>query len=60
MHLGLVRERERLGQAAHERSHPQEDRGLWLTAGLATHVGLAIFEQPERFLVAAASTALAA
>jgi hypothetical protein len=26
--------------------------GLWLSAGLATHVGLAIFEEPERFITA--------
>ena len=25
---------------------------LWLGAGLATHVGLAIFEEPERFITA--------
>ena len=47
-------------RVAYDRSHPQEVRGLWLAAGLATHVGLAIFEQPERFVVAAASEALAA
>jgi hypothetical protein len=28
---------------------------LWLGAGLATHVGLAIFEEPERFIVTAPS-----
>jgi hypothetical protein len=27
-------------------------RALWLGAGLATHVGLAIFEEPERFITA--------
>jgi hypothetical protein len=27
-----------------------ELRALWLGAGLATHVGLAIFEEPERFI----------
>jgi len=27
-----------------------EVRALWLGAGLATHVGLAIFEEPERFI----------
>jgi hypothetical protein len=25
-------------------------RLLWLAAGLATHVGLAIFREPERFI----------
>lgn len=33
----------------------EEARALWLGAGLATHVGLAIFEQPERFVTAAPS-----
>ena len=28
----------------------EETRAAWLGAGLATHVGLAIFEEPERFL----------
>lgn len=28
---------------------------LWLGAGLATHVGLAIFEEPERFVTAVQS-----
>ena len=32
-----------------------EARALWLGAGLATHVGLAIFEEPERFVTAAPS-----
>ena len=27
-----------------------EVQALWLGAGLATHVGLAIFEEPERFI----------
>jgi hypothetical protein len=27
-----------------------ELRVLWLAAGLATHVGLAIFREPERFI----------
>lgn len=27
-------------------------RALWLAAGLATHVGLAIFREPERFVMA--------
>ena len=29
-----------------------EVQALWLGAGLATHVGLAIFEEPERFVTA--------
>jgi hypothetical protein len=29
-----------------------EAQALWLGAGLATHVGLAIFEEPERFITA--------
>ena len=32
-----------------------EARALWLGAGLATHVGLAVFEEPERFVVAVPS-----
>jgi hypothetical protein len=32
-----------------------EVQALWLGAGLATHVGLAIFEEPERFVIAAPS-----
>jgi hypothetical protein len=32
-----------------------EAHALWLGAGLATHVGLAIFEEPERFIIAAPS-----
>jgi hypothetical protein len=32
-----------------------EALALWLGAGLATHIGLAIFEEPERFIVAAPS-----
>ena len=31
----------------------EEARALWLGAGLATHVGLAIFEEAERFVIAA-------
>jgi hypothetical protein len=34
----------------HERVSRDEVRALWLGAGLATHVGLAIFEEPERFI----------
>ncbi|HEV7564527.1 MAG TPA: hypothetical protein VGO31_01045 [Microbacteriaceae bacterium] len=34
-----------------------ELRAVWLGAGLATHVGLALLEQPERFIRATASTA---
>jgi hypothetical protein len=36
----------------HERVSRDEVRALWLGAGLATHVGLAIFEEPERFITA--------
>jgi len=36
----------------HESVARDEVRALWLGAGLATHVGLAIFEQPERFITA--------
>jgi hypothetical protein len=34
----------------HEAVSREELWALWLAAGLATHVGLAIFEEPERFL----------
>jgi hypothetical protein len=34
----------------HESVSRDEVRALWLGAGLATHVGLAIFEEPERFI----------
>jgi hypothetical protein len=49
----------------HESVGRDELRALWLGAGLATHVGLAIFEEPERFITAgepspATSAALAA
>jgi hypothetical protein len=49
----------------HESVNRDEVRALWLGAGLATHVGLAIFEEPERFITAgepspAAPAALAA
>jgi hypothetical protein len=37
----------------HEDLGPEEVRALWLGAGLATHVGLAIFEEPERFVTSA-------
>ncbi len=33
-----------------ERASADELRALWLAAGLATHVGLAIFREPERFI----------
>jgi hypothetical protein len=33
-----------------ERASADELRVLWLAAGLATHVGLAIFREPERFI----------
>ncbi len=36
----------------HESVSREEVRTLWLGAGLATHVGLAIFEEPERFITA--------
>lgn len=36
----------------HESLGRDEVHALWLGAGLATHVGLAIFEEPERFISA--------
>jgi hypothetical protein len=36
----------------HETVSGDEVQALWLGAGLATHVGLAIFEEPERFITA--------
>ena len=39
----------------HESVSRDEVRALWLSAGLATHVGLAICEEPERFVTAAPS-----
>jgi hypothetical protein len=36
----------------HESVGSDEVQALWLGAGLATHVGLAIFEEPERFITA--------
>jgi hypothetical protein len=36
---------------------PEEARALWLSAGLATHVGLEIFEGPERFITGEPSPA---
>jgi hypothetical protein len=44
----------------HESASREEVRALWLGAGLATHVGLAIFEEPERFVVAHEPAPLAA
>jgi hypothetical protein len=44
----------------HEAVSQDEVAALWLGAGLATHVGLAIFEQPERFITAADRAPLAA
>jgi len=41
----------------HESVSREEVHALWLGAGLATHVGLAIFEEPERFVIAAPSPA---
>jgi hypothetical protein len=35
----------------HEIVSSDEVQALWLGAGLATHVGLAIFEEPERFII---------
>ncbi|MEJ7569328.1 MAG: hypothetical protein WKF41_13805 [Gaiellaceae bacterium] len=37
----------------HEAVSREEVAALWLGAGLATHVGLAIFEEPERFITVA-------
>jgi hypothetical protein len=39
----------------HESLSRDEARALWLSTGLATHVGLAIYEEPERFIKAAPS-----
>lgn len=39
----------------HEAVSRAEVEALWLGAGLATHVGLAIFEEPERFVTDATS-----
>jgi hypothetical protein len=44
----------------HENVDRAEVRALWLGAGLATHIGLAIFEEPERFITAVAPTPLTA
>ncbi len=44
----------------HEAVSRDEVAALWLGAGLATHVGLAIFEEPERFITAADPAPLAA
>ncbi len=44
----------------HESVSREEVRALWLGAGLATHVGLAIFEEPERFVIAHEPAPLAA
>jgi hypothetical protein len=44
----------------HEAASRDEVRALWLGAGLATHVGLAIFEQSERFITADEPAPLAA
>jgi hypothetical protein len=44
----------------HESVGREEARALWLGAGLATHVGLAIFEEPERFVIAREPAPLAA
>lgn len=39
-----------------EQTSADELRGLWLAAGLATHVGLAIFREPERFITSPTSS----
>jgi hypothetical protein len=44
----------------HEVASRDEVAALWLGAGLATHVGLAIFEEPERFITVANPAPLAA
>ena len=44
----------------HEVASRDEVAALWLGAGLATHVGLAIFEEPERFITVAKPAPLAA
>jgi hypothetical protein len=44
----------------HEAVSRDELAALWLGAGLATHVGLAIFEEPERFIHVADPAPLAA
>ena len=44
----------------HEAVSRDEVAALWLGAGLATHVGLAIFEEPERFITVADPAPLAA
>jgi hypothetical protein len=36
----------------HESVSGDEVQALWLGAGLATHVGLAIFEEPQQFITA--------
>jgi hypothetical protein len=47
----------RLVAAEDETLSADELRAVWLGAGLATHVGLALMEQPERFIRATAPTA---
>jgi hypothetical protein len=44
----------------HEAVSREEVAALWLGAGLATHVGLAIFEEPERFITVVDPAPLAA
>jgi hypothetical protein len=44
----------------HEVASRDEVAALWLGAGLATHVGLAIFEEPERFITVTDPAPLAA
>jgi hypothetical protein len=44
----------------HEAVSREDVCALWISAGLATHVGLAIFEEPERFITANEPAPLAA
>jgi hypothetical protein len=44
----------------HENVDRAEVHALWLGAGLATHIGLAIFEEPERFITAVEPSPLTA
>lgn len=44
----------------HEAVSRDEVAALWLGAGLATHVGLVIFEEPERFITVAHPEPIAA
>jgi hypothetical protein len=44
----------------HESVSRDDVQALWLGAGLATHVGLAIFEEPERFITVTTPEPIAA